>query len=69
MLKFSANLSFLYQDLPFLDRFKAAAADGVRDGPAEGVGRRGAPAGASGHAPHDLLGPPSASADRRLVGS
>ena len=28
MLKFSANLSFLYQDLPFLDRFKAAAADG-----------------------------------------
>jgi hydroxypyruvate isomerase len=28
VLKFSANLSFLYQDLPFLDRFKAAAADG-----------------------------------------
>ncbi len=28
MLKFSANLSFLYQDLPFLERFKAAAADG-----------------------------------------
>ncbi len=28
MLKFSANLSFLYQDLAFLDRFKAAAADG-----------------------------------------
>ena len=28
MLKFSANLSFLYQDLAFLDRFAAAAADG-----------------------------------------
>jgi hydroxypyruvate isomerase len=28
VLKFSANLSFLYQDLAFLDRFKAAAADG-----------------------------------------
>jgi hydroxypyruvate isomerase len=28
VLKFSANLSFLYQDLPFLDRFGAAAADG-----------------------------------------
>lgn len=28
MLKFSANLSFLYTDLPFLDRFAAAAADG-----------------------------------------
>jgi hydroxypyruvate isomerase len=28
VLKFSANLSFLYQDRPFLDRFKAAAADG-----------------------------------------
>jgi hydroxypyruvate isomerase len=26
--KFSANLSFLYQDLPFLDRFPAAAKDG-----------------------------------------
>nr|WP_206679910.1 hydroxypyruvate isomerase [Rhizobium changzhiense] len=26
--KFSANLSFLYQDLPFLDRFTAAAKDG-----------------------------------------
>jgi hydroxypyruvate isomerase len=26
--KFSANLSFLYQDLPFLDRFAAAARDG-----------------------------------------
>lgn len=28
MLKFSANLSFLYQDKPFLERFAAAAADG-----------------------------------------
>jgi hydroxypyruvate isomerase len=28
--KFSANLSFLYQDLPFLDRFAAAAKDGFR---------------------------------------
>ncbi len=28
MLKFSANLSFLYQDRPFLERFAAAAADG-----------------------------------------
>jgi hydroxypyruvate isomerase len=28
VLKFSANLSFLYQDLAFLERFKAAAADG-----------------------------------------
>jgi hydroxypyruvate isomerase len=28
VLKFSANLSFLYQDKPFLDRFAAAAADG-----------------------------------------
>ncbi|SCB61733.1 hydroxypyruvate isomerase [Rhizobium aethiopicum] len=28
MPKFSANLSFLYQDLPFLDRFGAAAKDG-----------------------------------------
>ena len=27
MPKFSANLSFLYQDLPFLDRFAAAARD------------------------------------------
>lgn len=27
-LKFAANLSFLYQDLPFLDRFAAAARDG-----------------------------------------
>ncbi len=30
MPKFSANLSFLYPDLPFLDRFAAAAADGFR---------------------------------------
>ncbi|MCR9215140.1 MAG: hydroxypyruvate isomerase family protein [Proteobacteria bacterium] len=30
MLKFAANLSFLYQDLPFLDRFNAAATDGFR---------------------------------------
>lgn len=28
MPKFSANLSFLYPDLPFLDRFAAAAGDG-----------------------------------------
>jgi hydroxypyruvate isomerase len=28
LLKFSANLSFLYQDQPFLKRFAAAAADG-----------------------------------------
>lgn len=28
MPKFAANLSFLYQDLPFLDRFEAAAKDG-----------------------------------------
>ena len=28
MPKFSANLSFLYAELPFLDRFAAAAADG-----------------------------------------
>lgn len=28
MPKFSANLSFLYQDLPFLERFAAAARDG-----------------------------------------
>lgn len=27
-MKFSANLSFLYQELPFLDRFAAAARDG-----------------------------------------
>lgn len=30
MLKFSANLSFLYQELGFLDRFAAAAKDGFR---------------------------------------
>jgi hydroxypyruvate isomerase len=29
-MRFSANLSFLYQQLPFLDRFAAAAADGFR---------------------------------------
>ena len=28
MLKFAANLSFLYNELPFLDRFRAAAKDG-----------------------------------------
>ena len=28
MPKFSANLSFLYAELPFLDRFAAAAKDG-----------------------------------------
>jgi hydroxypyruvate isomerase len=30
MPRFSANLSFLYQELPFLDRIGAAAADGFR---------------------------------------
>lgn len=30
MLKFSANLSFLYPDLPFLERFGAAARDGFK---------------------------------------
>lgn len=30
MPKFAANLSFLYQDLPFLDRFAAAAQDGFK---------------------------------------
>lgn len=30
MPRYSANLSFLYPDLPFLDRFAAAAADGFR---------------------------------------
>ena len=30
MPKFSANLSFLYADLPFLERFAAAAEDGFR---------------------------------------
>ena len=29
-LKFAANLSFLYQELPFLDRFAAAARDGFQ---------------------------------------
>ncbi|MFT3859129.1 MAG: TIM barrel protein [Aquabacterium sp.] len=29
-LKFAANLSWLYTDLPFLDRFEAAASDGFR---------------------------------------
>ncbi|MZR31260.1 2-oxo-tetronate isomerase [Sneathiella litorea] len=29
-LNFAANLSFLYQDLPFLDRFAAAADDGFK---------------------------------------
>ena len=45
MLRFSANLSFLYPDLPFLDRFRAAAQDGFEaveyvspyDQPAEAV--------------------------------
>ena len=30
MLKFAANLSWLYTDLPFLDRFEAAARDGFK---------------------------------------
>lgn len=30
MPQFAANLSFLYNDLPFLDRFAAAAADGFK---------------------------------------
>lgn len=30
MIRFSANLSMLYPDLPFLDRFAAAARDGFR---------------------------------------
>lgn len=30
MPQFAANLSFLYQDLPFLDRFAAAAEDGFK---------------------------------------
>ncbi len=29
-LKFAANLSFLYQEIPFLDRFEAAAQDGFK---------------------------------------
>jgi hydroxypyruvate isomerase len=40
--KFSANLSFLYADLPFLDRFAAAAKDGFRA--VEYVGPYGFPA-------------------------
>lgn len=42
MPKFSANLSFLYADLPFLDRFAAAAKDGF--GAVEYVGPYGLPA-------------------------
>ena len=42
MPKFSANLSFLYADLPFLDRFAAAAKDGFRA--VEYVGPYGSPA-------------------------
>ncbi|MBL4907390.1 MAG: hydroxypyruvate isomerase family protein [Sneathiella sp.] len=30
MIKLAANLSFLYQELPFLDRFEAAAGDGFK---------------------------------------
>ena len=30
MLRFSANLSFLFLDRPFLDRFAAAAANGFK---------------------------------------
>ena len=49
MPRFSANLSFLYPDLPFLDRFAAAAKDGFPaveyvgpyDDPAETGRRRG----------------------------
>jgi hydroxypyruvate isomerase len=40
--KFSANLSFLYADLPFLERFAAAAKDGFRA--VEYVGPYGFPA-------------------------
>jgi len=32
MLKFAANLSMMYTELPFLDRFEAAAKDGFRAG-------------------------------------
>ncbi|WP_144630730.1 2-oxo-tetronate isomerase [Bordetella genomosp. 13] len=47
-LRFAANLSFLYQDLPFLDRIDAAARDGFKaveyvsplDFPAEEIRRR-----------------------------
>lgn len=42
MPKFSANLSFLYADLPFLDRFAAAAKDGFKA--VEYVGPYGFPA-------------------------
>lgn len=42
MPKFSANLSFLYADLPFLDRFAAAAQDGFKA--VEYVGPYGFPA-------------------------
>lgn len=42
MPKFSANLSFLYADLPFLDRFAAAARDGFKA--VEYVGPYGFPA-------------------------
>ena len=31
MPKFAANLSMMYPELPFLDRFEAAAADGLKD--------------------------------------
>ena len=30
MLKFAANLSFLYNELPFMERFAAAAKDGFK---------------------------------------
>jgi 2-dehydrotetronate isomerase len=30
LLKFAANLSFLYQEIPFLDRFEAASKDGFK---------------------------------------
>ena len=48
MPRFAANLSFMYQDLPFLDRFAAAAADGFEgveylfpyDCPAEEIAAR-----------------------------
>lgn len=42
MLKFSANLSFLYTEVPFLERFAAAAGDGFRA--VEYVSPYGAPA-------------------------
>ncbi|WP_374621738.1 hydroxypyruvate isomerase [Devosia sp.] len=42
MLKFSANLSFLYTEVPFLERFAAAARDGFRA--VEYVSPYGAPA-------------------------